>query len=294
MLQFTQPGKRRGLFGSAKGIMPGDQPDYGMGDFPGRPSSLPGGNPGATAPPKRGGMFGEGGIGRGIAGTIGDFLLQQSGMDPVYAPTMQLRQRGEQEEAQYQRRQQDDQAQWMQREQWKMANEPPPRNDTIEDFNWYKNLGPEDRAVYDQMKPVYKIGPDGLPYPMARGQTPTAIPQAPVGKLTPIGGAAPAGAPPFVEAPRGFVPPMRLGGGAMTSGRRTPEGNALVGGVPNSAHLRGEAVDYDGPDLNALLAQARKLPGVRKAFIHDGHVHTEGKGWSAPYYGKNGTKGLKR
>lgn len=80
----------------------------------------------------------------------------------------------------------------------------------------------------------------------------------------------------------------------MTSGRRTPEGNAAVGGVAGSAHLRGEAADYDGPDLNKLLAEARRLPGVRKAFIHDGHVHTEGNGWSAPYYGKRGTKGLKR
>ena len=87
---------------------------------------------------------------------------------------------------------------------------------------------------------------------------------------------------------------MRLGNGAMTSGRRTPEGNRLVGGVRNSAHLRGDAADYDAPDLNALLAEAKRLPGIRKAFIHDGHVHTEGKGWSAPYYGKRGTKGLKR
>ena len=87
---------------------------------------------------------------------------------------------------------------------------------------------------------------------------------------------------------------MRLRNGAMTSGRRTPEGNRAVGGVPDSAHLRGNAADYDGNDLPALLAEARKLPGVRKAFIHDGHVHTEGEGWSAPYYGKRGTKGLKR
>lgn len=78
----------------------------------------------------------------------------------------------------------------------------------------------------------------------------------------------------------------------MTSGRRTPEGNRLVGGVPNSAHLFGRSVDYDGADLNSLLAQARRLPGIRKAFIHKGHVHTEGdETWNVPYFGKNGTKG---
>ena len=80
----------------------------------------------------------------------------------------------------------------------------------------------------------------------------------------------------------------------MTSGRRTEEGNRIVGGVPGSAHLDASAVDYDGPDLNALLAEARELPGVRKAFIHKGHVHVEGDGWQAPYYGARGTTGLRK
>lgn len=79
----------------------------------------------------------------------------------------------------------------------------------------------------------------------------------------------------------------------MTSGRRTVEGNRIVGGVPNSKHLTGEAIDYDGPDLNALLEQARKLPGLRRAFIHNGHVHAEGD-WQVPYFGKRGTTGLRR
>lgn len=88
-------------------------------------------------------------------------------------------------------------------------------------------------------------------------------------------------------------PPMRMKTGSVTSGRRTPEGNRVVGGVANSAHLTGRAIDYDGPDLNATLREARGLPGVRKAFIHKGHVHTEGD-WNVPYFGKNGTRGLKR
>lgn len=44
------------------------------------------------APQKRGGFLGEGGAGRGIAGTIGDYLLQMSGARPIYAPAMQQKQ----------------------------------------------------------------------------------------------------------------------------------------------------------------------------------------------------------
>ena len=80
----------------------------------------------------------------------------------------------------------------------------------------------------------------------------------------------------------------------MTSGRRTVEGNRIVGGVPNSAHLSGRAVDYDGADLNAVLAEVRRLPGTRKAFIHKGHVHAEGDGWNVPYFGRRGTYGLRK
>lgn len=89
------------------------------------------------------------------------------------------------------------------------------------------------------------------------------------------------------------APPPRLRYGTMTSGRRTPEGNRIVGGVPNSAHLSGRAVDYDGPDLNAVLGEVRKLPGHRKSFIHNGHVHAEGD-WQVPYFGKRGTYGLRK
>lgn len=78
----------------------------------------------------------------------------------------------------------------------------------------------------------------------------------------------------------------------MTSGRRTAEGNRLVGGVPNSRHVSGEAVDYDGPDLPALLTEVRSTFPRARAFIHRGHVHAQGGGIRAPYFGRRGTTGL--
>jgi hypothetical protein len=81
--------------------------------------------------------------------------------------------------------------------------------------------------------------------------------------------------------------------GAITSGRRTPEGNRLVGGVPNSYHVSGDAFDLDGPDLGALLGEARQRYPQAKSFIHDGHVHVQQRGLGVPYFGKRGTTGLK-
>jgi len=96
----------RGMFGR--------RPDWmtpGIGD--GLPnSSMPqdmtvsyGRNLGANEPrPKSGGFFGKGGVGRGIAGTIGDVLLQQGGVAPIYGPQMQMQQMMAFRQAEEQRR----------------------------------------------------------------------------------------------------------------------------------------------------------------------------------------------
>jgi len=61
----------------------------------------------------------------------------------------------------------------------------------------------------------------------------------------------------------------------ITSGYRTKEHNAEVGGVPNSSHLIGVAADIavsSGSEryiiLNALIRAGFKRIGVAKTFIH--------------------------
>lgn len=93
----------------------------------------------------------------------------------------------------------------------------------------------------------------------------------------------------------GYAPPQTLKTGRMTSGRRTVEGNRLVGGVDGSQHVLGTAADYWGRDLGALLREVQGLPGVKRAFIHgqggNRHVHSEGENWAVPYFGRRGTAG---
>lgn len=82
----------------------------------------------------------------------------------------------------------------------------------------------------------------------------------------------------------------------FTSGRRTPAGNAAVGGVPNSYHLTGDAADFvprRGQSMGELYRQAlARWPGA-KVLNEGNHVHVQQRGWGVPFQGRTGTKGLR-
>lgn len=201
--------KRKGLFGAIP--MPGIISGYGGGTWnmdgtQATPADRGGfevptnGGPSlpeaAPTPKKGGGFFGEGGFGRYLAGSIGDVLMQANGFEPTFAPTMALRR---QMELQQQRAQQQRQAEWddwVKKQEYEAAHPRPVNNDTINDFNWFKTLSPQDRALYGQMKPQYITADNGdgtktiIPVTPGMFGGQPSIPTAPVGKLKPLGGTA--------------------------------------------------------------------------------------------------------
>ena len=70
-----------------------------------------------------------------------------------------------------------------------------------------------------------------------------------------------------------FGKPIRV-----TSGVRDPQHNANVGGVSNSRHLSGKAMDFsvEGFSSSMVLAYVQKLPEIRYAYAIDTkHVHMD-------------------
>lgn len=105
------------------------------------------------AMPQKRSFFGQGGIGRLIAGSIGDALTQNAGMGTPFQDAQQLRQRQEYEDELYQRRNADQWAQFVRQQQFKREN-------------------PEPRYFEANNGDQYTIGTDGKPQLVFKDPTP--------------------------------------------------------------------------------------------------------------------------
>jgi len=99
---------------------------------------------GAGMTPRAPSFFEQGGVGRAIAGAIGDTLLQQARMQPIFASAQQQARAQQLQQQRYAQQQQDEQAQWLARQEYERANPKPINNDTVADFDFIsRTLGPE-------------------------------------------------------------------------------------------------------------------------------------------------------
>lgn len=103
-----------------------------------------------------------------LLGVVGDSLSIAGGGQSTYTPMLYANRQREQameyaaQQAENQRR--NALADWVWRQRYEAEHPKPVNNDTINDFNWFKSLSPEDREIYQQMRPEYRQGPDGRFY----------------------------------------------------------------------------------------------------------------------------------
>lgn len=143
--------------------------------------------------------------GQMIAGVIGDTLSQWGGGQGTFLPGLQMRQQQAEQAALYQRKRADDFTDWQQRQEYEAAHPKAAADDVF--TSTLRNAGIDPAS--EQGRQLYRTRATTLAYP-----TPTFVsngpglggqyvtppipgiggaPQAPVGKLTPLGGGAPRG-----------------------------------------------------------------------------------------------------
>lgn len=243
---FMAQRKPRGLFGLPDYMTPGGGIGGGvMPDDTVRETAPMGG---AAPKKKKGGLFGSPVL-RGIAGTIGDALLQQNDMAPVFAPAMQLKQRMEAEERQYQRQREDKRADWQFEQDYERANPKPINNDTLNDLGLIEGrLGRDAGDSY-----LRRLADPDVTVPLPNGQIYVGPRSGMAAALGGGGSAAPQQATKVIGGKtyyniggKWFDDPQG-DGGATTAGTRPFDGNRLdhitmmseSGGNPNAISSAG-------------------------------------------------------
>ena len=144
----------------------------------------------SAAPPVQGGMEAMQPKKPGVnwLGVLADALAGAAGREGPYMASMQAQQQRAAALADEQRKRSLDMSDWQAKQEWSIKNAPPKTNDTIDDFNWYKGLNEQDRAVYSQMRPQYRQGPDGQFYPIAPQAAPRSYTDDDWNSAKPVGG----------------------------------------------------------------------------------------------------------
>lgn len=107
--------------------------------------------------PDKPGFFDKGGASKYVFAGLQDFLQRRMGEQPTGVTNLLQQQQAEQrsaaEQAAAELKRAQELADWRWKEQWKIDNAPPPNNDTVNDFEWYRGLSDEEKRLYHQMRP---------------------------------------------------------------------------------------------------------------------------------------------
>ncbi len=151
---------------------------------------------------KKPAFFGQGGVGRAIAGNIGDVLMQHNGFAPIYAPAMAQQQQAAAQMAAQQRQRSQGLADWKWKQDYQRDNPQPQAPDTFERTLMGAGIDPnseQGRQLYQERAASMAGGEDEFvvvpipgrgTYAGPKSGLPAAMgqPAGPRGKLTPMGG----------------------------------------------------------------------------------------------------------
>jgi hypothetical protein len=151
--------------------------------------------------PKKAGMFGSGGpqwVEAVQAALAGALAARGNPAGQMGLQMLQQKRQQAMQEEQYQQRRGDEFEDWVKKQAYQSANPSPVNNDTVADYNFWKQTLPPERFnqwLENKINPPQLMNIPGVGVVSVPRQGGPQAPQAPVGKLTPIdeGGPAPQG-----------------------------------------------------------------------------------------------------
>jgi hypothetical protein len=151
--------------------------------------------------PKKAGMFGSGGpqwVEAVQAALAGALAARGNPAGQMGLQMLQQKRQQAAEQEQYGQRREDDFQDWVRKQAYQSANPSPVNNDTVADYNFWKQTLPPERFnqwLENKINPPQLMNIPGVGVVSVPRQGGPQAPQAPVGKLTPIdeGGPAPQG-----------------------------------------------------------------------------------------------------
>ena len=163
--------KKKTLFGQIP-MPPGYLGGIGDGAIERQQMEMGAQQPNMQAMTKKPSFLGEGGAGRAIAGSIGDFLLQYTGGQPIYAPAMQEQRQMQQRQQQMEQQRQASRSDWLWQQQWKKDNPDPKQPTEYERIVAASGLPPEKQIELLQQYAQNRANPvQGVPFTDEEGNS---------------------------------------------------------------------------------------------------------------------------